>query len=68
MSTIAALVDYGITPKRFTPGWEEMLSKRSMGLTYAAMALGLTAGAMLSMDRTCNILSVNQGANRRSDA
>src|SRR4051812_6130422 len=48
MSTIAALVDYGITPKRFTPGWEEVLSKRSMGLTYAAMALGLTAGAMLS--------------------
>ena len=47
MSTIAALVDYGITPKRFTPGWEEVLSKRSMGLTYAAMALGLTAGAML---------------------
>jgi hypothetical protein len=49
MSAIAARVDYGITPKRFTPGWEEVLSKRSIiGVTYAAMALGLTAGAMLS--------------------
>jgi hypothetical protein len=47
MSAIAALVDYGITPKRFTPGWEEVLSKRSIGVTYAAMALGFTAGAML---------------------
>src|SRR3954449_9923237 len=47
MSAIAALVDYVITPKRFTPGWEEVLSKRSIGVTYAAMALGLTAGAML---------------------
>jgi hypothetical protein len=46
--TIAALVDYGITPKRFTPGWEELLSKRSIGVTYAAMALGLTAGVMLT--------------------
>src|SRR3954464_3368640 len=48
MSAIAALVDYGITPKRFTPGWEEVLSKRSIGVTYAAMPLGLTAGAMLT--------------------
>ena len=46
MSTIAAVVDYGITPKRFTPGWEEF-SKRSIGVTYAAMALGLATGAML---------------------
>jgi len=36
------------TPKRFTPGWEEVLSKRSIGVTYAAMALGLTAGAMVT--------------------
>jgi hypothetical protein len=39
MSAIAAAVDYGITPKRATPGWEEVLSKRSIGVTYAAMAL-----------------------------
>jgi hypothetical protein len=50
MSTIAAIIDYGITPKRFTPGWEEVLSKRSIGLTYVAMALGLAAGAMLTQE------------------
>jgi hypothetical protein len=44
MSAIAALVG-GITPKRFTPGWEEVLSKRFIGVTYAA--IGLMAGAML---------------------
>jgi hypothetical protein len=27
MSAIAAAVDYGITPKRATPGWEEVLSR-----------------------------------------
>ena len=47
MSAIAAVVDYGLTPKRLTPGWEEVLSKRSIGVTYAAMALGLATGAML---------------------
>ena len=44
MSALAALVDYTITPKRFTPGWELVLSKRSMAAAYAAMALGLAAG------------------------
>ena len=48
MSAIAAAVDYGLTPKRFTPGWEEVLPPRSIGVTYAAMALGLAAGAMLT--------------------
>ena len=51
MSAIAAAVDYGITPKRFTPGWEEVLSPRSIGIAYGAMALGLAAGAMLTQQR-----------------
>ena len=50
MSAIAAVVDYGVTPKRLTPGWEEVLSKRSIGMTYAAMALGLATGAMLTQE------------------
>ncbi|HJU15045.1 MAG TPA: hypothetical protein VJ770_01135 [Stellaceae bacterium] len=45
MSAIAAAIDYGATPKRLTPGWELVLSKRSIALTYGAMALGLAAGA-----------------------
>ena len=48
MSAVAAAVDYGATPKRFTPGWEFVLSKRSMAAAYAAMALGLAAGALVN--------------------
>ncbi len=48
LSAIAAAVDYGATPKRFTPGWEFVLSKRSMAGAYAAMALGLAAGAWVN--------------------
>src|SRR5690349_9800519 len=29
-SAVAAAIDYGVTPKRFTPGWELVLGKRSM--------------------------------------
>ena len=50
MSAIAAAVDYGATPKRLTPGWEEVLSKRSIVAVYGAMALGLAAGAMITQD------------------
>lgn len=48
MSVIAAVVDYGLTPKRFTPGWENVLSVRSIVGVYGAMALGLAAGAMVA--------------------
>ena len=43
-SAVAAVIDYGVTPKRFTPGWELVLSKRSMVVAYAALALGLASG------------------------
>lgn len=46
MSALAAVVDYTVTPKRFTPGWEFVLSKRSMALAYVAMGFGLAAGAL----------------------
>ena len=46
MSAIAAAVDYGPTPKRFTPGWELVLSKKGMVLAYAGLALGLGAGVL----------------------
>jgi hypothetical protein len=46
LSAFAAAVDYGATPKRFTPGWEFVLSKQAMATAYAAMALGLAAGAL----------------------
>ncbi|WP_245364293.1 hypothetical protein [Sinorhizobium americanum] len=47
-AAFAYLVDYHLVPKRLTPGWETVLSKRSIGLTYVALALGLAAGAMVT--------------------
>jgi hypothetical protein len=41
MSAVAAAVDYGITPKRLTPGWEQVLSKTSISIAYGVMALAL---------------------------
>jgi hypothetical protein len=46
VSAVAAAVDYVATPKRFTPGWELVLTKWSMAGAYGAMALGLAAGAV----------------------
>jgi hypothetical protein len=48
MSGIAAVVDYGAAPRRFTPGWELVLSGRSMLASYASLALGLALGAVAS--------------------
>ena len=45
MSAIAAVVDYQATPRRFTPGWELVLSRKGMALGYAGLAVGLAAGA-----------------------
>jgi hypothetical protein len=42
---LAAVVDYTVTPRRFTPGRELVLSKRSMALVYAAMAAGFAASS-----------------------
>ena len=48
MSAVAAIVDYGIVPKRLTPGWELTLSRQSMAGGFASLALGLAAGACIS--------------------
>ncbi len=40
VSVLAVAVDYTVTPHRFTPGWELVLSKRGMAVVYAAMAAG----------------------------
>ncbi len=45
ISAIAVFVDYRLTPKRFTPGWELVLTKRSIAVAYVAMAVGLAAGS-----------------------
>ncbi|MGI4798916.1 MAG: hypothetical protein ACRYG8_33725 [Janthinobacterium lividum] len=48
MSAVAAAVDYGATPKRFTPGWEFVLSKKGTAFAYGGLALGLGIGALLT--------------------
>jgi hypothetical protein len=44
-AALAAAVDYGATPRRYTPGWELVLSTTGMALAYAGLALGLAVGA-----------------------
>ncbi len=48
ISAVAAAVDYGLVSKRYTPGWEDVLPKKSIVATYGALALGLAAGALLT--------------------
>lgn len=45
---IAALVDYALVPKRFTPGWENVLPPRDIAVVYGVLAIGLAAGAMMA--------------------
>ena len=50
-SVVASFVDYEMTPRRFTPGWEFVLTRTSMGAAYAAMAIGLVVGCRLAPSR-----------------
>lgn len=44
---VAYYVDYQLTPKRLTPGYEHRLDKSEMANVYALVALGLLAGSLL---------------------
>ena len=46
-SAIACFVDYQLAPKRFTPGFERRLSRKSLAVVYSAFAIGLVLGAVL---------------------
>jgi hypothetical protein len=48
MTALAAFVDYRLTPKRLTPGFEAHLSRSSMLGVFAAIGVGLAAGALLN--------------------
>lgn len=48
MTTVAAFVDYQLTPKRLTPGFEAHLSRPGMIAVFAAIGVGLATGAILS--------------------
>jgi len=46
-SAVACFVDYNLTPRRLTPGFEHRLSRRSMALVYAGFGAGLLLGTQL---------------------
>ena len=50
-SALAYVIDYHIVPERFTPGFEKRLPDRSLGLIYAALALGLAASELMRPTR-----------------
>jgi hypothetical protein len=45
-SAIACVVDYCLTPRRLTPGFEHRLSLGSMAAVYICFALGLALGSI----------------------
>lgn len=48
MGVIASAVDYGLIPKRLTPGWELALPRASVAAGMGAMAVGLALGALVA--------------------
>lgn len=47
-TAVACTIDYTVTPRRLTPGFERHLSKPSMGVVYGLFAIGLAAGCLLA--------------------
>lgn len=50
-SAAAYLIDYSITPKRLTPGYEHRLDGKGMFVVYAALAAGFAVGALALRSR-----------------
>lgn len=50
-ASVASFVDYQLTPKRLTPGFEHRLGRPEMVNVYACFALGLAVGSMLMRRR-----------------
>lgn len=50
-SAVACLVDYQLTPKRLTPGFEHRLGTREMTAVYGWFAVGLALGSLLMRER-----------------
>jgi hypothetical protein len=46
VTTLAAVVDLKLTPRRFTPGFERRLSRSGLALVYAGFGLGLALGGL----------------------
>jgi hypothetical protein len=46
LGAIAGLLDYGLLPRRLSPGWELAISGRSVVLSMAATAAGAVVGGL----------------------
>jgi len=51
LSAFAALFDYGVVPKRLTPGWEHAVSRSAIAGAFVALAVGLAGGAWAAQRR-----------------
>jgi hypothetical protein len=47
ISALACFVDYQMTPRRLTPGFEKRLSRTSLAIVYGAFAVGLAVGGTI---------------------
>ena len=47
VTALAYVTDYHVVPKRLTPGWEERVSNRSLGIIYAVLALTFPVRGLL---------------------
>lgn len=45
-AAVAAVVDFGLTPERFTPGFQHRVSTPALVAAYGAFALGIAAGSL----------------------
>jgi len=50
-AAVASFVDYQLTPKRLTPGFEHRLGRPEMANVYAFFALGLAVGTLVMKKR-----------------
>jgi hypothetical protein len=46
LGTLALLVDYGLLPRRLSPGWHLALSRKSVLIGFMSMSLGLGLGGV----------------------
>ncbi len=46
VTVLAYYVDFFVVPKRFTPGFERILSWKSLGVVYAFLAMSFVFGGM----------------------
>ena len=50
-ASVASFVDYQLTPKRLTPGFEHRLARPEMTAVYGFFALGILVGTLLTKKR-----------------